>query len=144
MRTRSENIITSAARDFVSYLCGSNEKLCDANYSNGLKTKFSISRTSLPKENKQKREKKRINYSEEALKEMASDLCSETNIGNDIKFNIRLKNGGGKITNTSLYLARDVSVSRKNSSYNDMIKHINSMILKFKEQNKEYIDSLKD
>lgn len=144
MRTRSENIITSAARDFVSYLCGSNEKLCDANYSNGLKTKFSISRTSLPKENKQKREKKRINYSEEALKEMASDLCSETNIGNDVKFNIRLKNGGGKITNTSLYLARDVSVSRKNSSYNDMIKHINSMILKFKEQNKEYIDSLKD
>lgn len=144
MRAYTENRITSAIRDFATHLCGFNDKLCDANYSNGLKTRFSINRTSIPQKNKKQHKNEQINYSDEALKVMASDLCSDSNLGNDIKFKIRLKNGGGKITDSSLYLARDISISRGKQSYNEMLLQINSAILKFKEQNKEYLASLKE
>lgn len=144
MRTKSENPITAAARDFMTYICGSHDKLCDANYSNGLKTKFSINRTSLPKKDKKANKEQQVNYSDEALKKMATDLCSETNLGNDIKFQIRLKNGGGKITASSLFLARDFSINRSKLSYNEMLLQINAAILKFKEQNREYLLSLKE
>ena len=144
MRARTENRITSAIRDFATHLCGFNDKLCDANYSNGLKTRFSINRTSIPQKDKKQHKNELINYSDEALKVMASDLCSDSNLGNDIKFKIRLKNGGGKITDSSLYLARDICISRGRQSYNEMLLQINAAILKFKEQNKEYLASLKE
>lgn len=145
MRTKSENPITAAVRDFASYICGSHEKLCDATYSNGLKTKFSINRTPLPKKDKKANKEEQINYSDEALKKMATDLCSENSLGNDIKFQIRLKNGGGKITASSLYLAREFSINNRSKlSYNEMLLQINGAILKFKEQNKEYLLSLKE
>lgn len=142
MKTKTENQLLAAARDFGSYLCGYNKKLCDANLSNGLRTFISINRTGIPK--KDKKALQDVNYSEEALKDLAEKLCSSGDSGNDASFTIRLKNGGGKVTDKSLYLAREVSVSREKNKYNEMIIQINSHILKFKEQNKEYLLSMKE
>lgn len=144
MQTQSDNTITSAVRQFTSFFCGFNDKLCDANYSKGLKTLFSINRTSWPKKNRKNKNVENINYSDEALKAMATDLCSEKNLGNDIQFSIRLKNGGGKITASSLYLARDIKINRNKLPYKDLLLQINGAILKFKNQNQEYLDSLRD
>lgn len=142
MQARNDNSVTSAVREFVSHLCGMNEKLCDANYSNGLQTKLSINRTSLPRKGK-KKAKTQVNYSEEALKSMATELLVDQHLGNDIRFSIRLKNGGGKISESSLYLTHETRISREGLSYRELITQINAQIIRFKEQNRAYLASIK-
>lgn len=145
MQEQDSNDLAVAARDFVKHLCGMNNKLCDAKYSNGLRTKFSINRTSLPKiEKKKKNTERPINYSEEALKAMATGLFTDGRLGNDISFSIRLKNGGGKLSDSSLYLTHEVKIKKEGVNYNTLITQINAQIIRFKDQIKTYIASMKE
>ena len=144
IQEQKNNGLTTAIREFAKHLFGMNNKLIDAKYSNGLRTRFSINRTSLPKIEKKKKTEHPINYSEEALKTMATELFTDEHLGNDIRFSIRLKNGGGRLSDSSLYLTHEVKIKRDGVSYIALIEQINAHIIRFKDQIKPHIASIKE